>query len=45
MSYFEPKNSKNTSYLYSKFVVKGIKPQKIDLVKQSFEKRKLNLKQ
>lgn len=37
---FSNKNNKSTSLLYSKFIMKGLNTNKVDLVKQSFNMKK-----
>ena len=40
---FPNKNNNSTALLYSKFIMKGINTNKVDLVKQSFNMKKDNL--
>lgn len=44
MPTFLTKSKTSSALLYSKFIMKGIKTNKIDLVKESFNMRKENLK-
>lgn len=44
MPAFMTRNKSSTALLYSKFIMKGIKTNKIDLVKESFNMKKENLK-